>query len=183
MPDNVETETTNDSTKSDDAKSDESTDTTDWKAEAEKWKSLARKHETAFKGTSKELEAFKAQSMTDQEKAIEEAKKNGANEAKQLYGSKLVVSELKVGLNGRISDESFNSLVDGLNVSKFLTDDGDVDSDAVAAFVKALAPAEDKSTKKSLDLGQGNRGTTTSLANDNALEQSILKAVGMRQSN
>ena len=183
MPDDTGTDNTTDNNSTDtDAKNETppTGNSPDLSAEVEKWKSLARKHEKAFKDTSKELEGFKAQSMTEQEKAIAEAKQTGMNEAKSLFGAKLVASEIKVGLNGRIDEDSFQKLINRLNVNSFLTDDGDVDTDAVSELVKALIP-EDDTKKKSLNLGQGSRGTT-SLADDNALERSIMNAVGVRRS-
>ena len=156
----------------------------DLTSEVEKWKSLARKHEKDSKDFRKELDTLKTQSLTEQEKAIAEAKALGASEAKSLFGSKLVASEIKVGLAGRIDGEDFDSLIKGLNVNSFLNDDGDVDTEAVAGFVKALLPPEsddDKKKKSNLNLGQGARGNT-SLADDNALENAILRHAGVRRS-
>jgi hypothetical protein len=59
-------------------------DTTDWKAEAEKFKTLSRKHEERAKANAaaaKELEQLRQQSMTEQEKAVEQAKAEGRAEA------------------------------------------------------------------------------------------------------
>lgn len=186
MPDDTGTDTTADppaATDDDKTKGPPTGNASDLEDEVKKWKDLSRKHEKTSKDLTRELEGLKTQSLTDQEKAINDAKKLGADEAKTLYGSKLVAAEIKVGLNGRISDESFDSLIKGLNVSSFLNDDGDVDSDAVSGFVKALIPAEDPNDKKksNLNLGQGNRGTT-SLADDNALENAIMRHVGVRRS-
>ena len=60
------------------------TETVDWQAEAEKWKAQARKNEERAKTNAtaaKELETLRASTMTEQEKAVTEARDAGRLEA------------------------------------------------------------------------------------------------------
>lgn len=141
-------------------------DTTDWKAEAEKWKAQSRKHEDRAKANAaaaKERDELKKQTMGEQEKAIEEAKTAVRNEVLGTVGAKLVDAEIRAVSAGRLSDTQRASLLEGLERSKFLTDDGDVDTDKVSALIDGLAPTESdtddtKNGKKTFpDTGQGRR--------------------------
>jgi hypothetical protein len=49
------------------------TDSTDWKAEAERWKSFARKNEKQFKSTADELKQYKDKDKTELERLTERA--------------------------------------------------------------------------------------------------------------
>lgn len=160
----------------------EATDTdaeeTDWKAEAEKWTALARKHEERAKANSKaakDLEELRQQSMTDQEKAVEQAKAEARAAAFTEVGGKLAAAEVRAAAAGRLSAEQVDTLLDGLNVSRFLTEDGDVDGERVAAFVDGIAPKQDENPTFP-DLGQGVRstgGTRSGSDMDSLLRQAV----------
>lgn len=109
----------------------------DWKAEADKWKSLARTHESKWKAANDELDTLRAASMSEAEKAIEDAKKAARQEALSEVGGKLVQAELKAAAaeSGVKLPEGFE---DVLNLSKFLGDNGSVNTDAVTNFVNSL---------------------------------------------
>lgn len=157
-------------------------DATDWKAEAdrhkvdvEKWKALARKHESRAKnaGNADEIKALKekaaqydalaAASKTEHERAIDEAREAAAKEAtdktRASFQERLVRAEFKAALAGRVSDDARDELLDGLNLAKFLDDDGEPDADRVREYVARLAPAAptEKPDRKPADLGQGRR--------------------------
>lgn len=113
-------------------------------AELAKWKAMAQKHEGQAKvnaQAAKELEALRQQSMSDQERAVAEAKKVGRKEALFEVGGKLVTSELRATAAGRLDDKAIAAITGTLNVAAFLDGDGQVDSAAVAAFVDSIAPA------------------------------------------
>lgn len=132
-------------------------DTTDWKAEAEKWQSQARKHEDRWKQNAtaaKELEELKKRSMSDQEKAVAEAKNAGQAEAMKVYGRRLVDAEVRAAVADRQVD--VDALLDGLDRSRFLGEDGEPDSKAIKAWVDRIAP---KQAGRTNPLAQGARGT------------------------
>lgn len=110
-------------------------DKPDLEAEVAKWKALARKHEGNAKANSeaaKELAALKAANQTDAEKAITEAEQRGRSAATAEVAQKLVAAEVRAALTGVVPDPS--AVVEDLNLSKYVTDTGDVDQDAVKAL-------------------------------------------------
>lgn len=131
-------------------------------AEASKWKALARKHEERAKANAtaaKDLDKLQKATASDQERAVIEAKEAGKAEAMGSVGSKLVDAEFRAAAAGRLDDRQRTALIDGLDRSKFLTDDGDVDTDKVAALIEGIAgPKSDKDDKTPFPgLGQGKR--------------------------
>lgn len=134
----------------------------DLTAELDKWKAQARKHEERAKANAKaaqELEEFRKQSMTETERAIEQARIEGRQQTLAEVGSKVAAAEVRAAATGRMSAEQIATLLDGLNLARFVGEDGEVDSAAVAQFVDGIAPPKDDTAPSPLDLGQGNRGT------------------------
>lgn len=140
-------------------------DATDYKAEAEKWQALARKHEDRAKANSsaaKELEELRKASMSEVERAVAEAKAAGRAEAIAEVGTQLVDAELRAAAAGRLADAQLDVLLQGLNRAAFLGADGTVDRASVVKFVNGIAPAAKEenstSTGNPFDFGQGARG-------------------------
>lgn len=167
-------------------------DATDWKAEAERYKHLAARHEGQAKANSKaktELETLRRQAMTDQERAVAEAvdaaKATAAVEAAQRYGSQLVAAEVRAAAAGRLEAGAIDTLVSQLNVAGFLDEAGDVDRAAVTAFVDGLVPPPDPEQTPSPpafpDLGQGARGNRGALPlNGDPLLRDLKAKLGVR---
>jgi hypothetical protein len=154
----------------------------DLTAELEKWKSLSKKNEERAKANAaaaKELEQLRQQSMTDQEKAVEQAKSEARAEALRTIGGRLVDASVRVAAAGRIPDESVVVLLQGLDRSKFLDENGEVDEKSVAAFVDGIAPkAPEPEPQGFPDLGQGPRGNQMPL-NGDPLEKSLRNVLGI----
>jgi hypothetical protein len=120
----------------------------DWKAEAEKFKALARKHEDRAKGNASaaaELAKFREAQMSEQEKAVAAARREAdetarADERGKAAG-RLVAAEFRAQLAGRVDPKSLPDLLAGINPASFVADDGEVDTKAVEKFAAALAPA------------------------------------------
>lgn len=149
------------------------TETTDTAEEVAKWKALARKHEDRAKANEaakKELEKLQAAQMSDTEKAVAEAKASGRAEALAEFGTSLVDAEFKAASAGR--DLDLPELLENLDRSKFLGDDGKPDAARIGQFVAKLAP-----TKRSTatDTGQGARkdGTGPAQITDRAVLQTM----------
>lgn len=161
--------------------------TVDHAAEAEKWKNLSRKHEERAKANStaaKELEELRAKSMSDQEKAVDEARKAGKAEGLAATGARLVKAEIRAAAAGRLSDDQLKTLVDNLNPAAFLTEDGDVDEEKVSTFVKGIAPQTDEETTTTTsplvpDLGQGARGGDKAALNGDPILRSVKAKLGI----
>jgi hypothetical protein len=135
------------------------------------WKHQSRKHEgrvkalgdvDALRDKAAKWDAAEAEKLTPSEKAIEEAR--AAERAKVLaeqtktVADRLVAAEFKVALAGRKKPEEVAALLEPLDLTKFLTSDGEVDADKVKTYADGIAPS---GTSRWPDTGQGNRGTST----------------------
>lgn len=151
-------------------------------ADVEKWKTQSRKHEERAKANAaaaKELEEFKKASMTDQEKAVETARAEARTEALREVGSKVVNAEVRAAIAGRALDA--DALLEGLDASKFIGEDGEPDRDAITAWVDRIAPVPEEKPPGFPDLGQGARPTGQGMAlNGDPLEQALKKAIGVK---
>lgn len=133
------------------------------------WKHQSRKHESRVQGMQDydaiktELAELKAQSLTDSERAIEDAKKAATAEAEArvgaLFTSRLVDAEFRAASAGRVESDKLLTILDGIDRSKFLTASGDVDTDKVNQYVDGIAPPQAPNTKRP-DMGQGPRDRT-----------------------
>lgn len=139
---------------------------TDWKAEAERTLREARKWEERAKANAnaaKELEQVRKASMSDQEKAVDTARAEARAEVLRTVGGRLVDAEVRVATAGRGID--VDALLDGLDRGRFMTDDGEPDSKAIAQWVDRIAPRQEPApagpARASFpDLGQGRRQGT-----------------------
>jgi predicted nucleic acid-binding protein len=140
------------------------------------WKHQARKHETAIKSLgdvnelrskAEQYEALLRTTQTDQERAVEDARRTAAAEAtaaaRKQYGGLLVDAKITAATAGRLDDRQLSTLLSGLDRSRFLTATGEVNADALAEFVDGIAPA------KPADLGQGRRGAAPAVNDMNSL--------------
>jgi hypothetical protein len=151
----------------------------DLAAEVEKWKAASRKHEDRAKANAKaaqELDEFRRQSMTDQEKAVADAVTAARAEAFAEVGTKVAAAELRAAAAGRMGDEQIEVLLEGLNLARFLGDTGDVDRDAVRTFVDSIAPADQQPTR--FDIGQGARSGGHKPLNGDPLLEDLRRVVG-----
>ncbi|MEU9470428.1 hypothetical protein AB0D78_28190 [Streptomyces avermitilis] len=125
------------------AEKDGSGDSTDWKSEAEKYKALMRKHEARAKENAtaaKERDELRKQSMSDQERAVEEASAKARTEERVRLAGKLARQGFLAAAAGRLANAS--SVADDLNLSKYVGEDGEIDEKGLAELVDRLAPAK-----------------------------------------
>lgn len=158
----------------------ETGDTTDWKAEAEKWQALSRKNEERAKSNgdaAKELEKLRQASMSDQEKAVAVAVEAAKAETMRTVGARLVDAEVKAAAAGRTVD--VEALLEGLDRSRFLDDSGEPNTKAITAWVDRIAPVTEPSKPGFPDLGQGQRGNGNgALALNDPLLKDLVAKVG-----
>lgn len=119
------------------------------------WKHNSRKHEDRVKGLDnltpeqlKELrekaqkhDALEHELKSDKDKAVDDAKTSTRAEADAEYQPKLVRAEFKAAAAGRLTVERLTTILEPLDLSKFLTSGGDVDTDKVKTYVDGIAPA------------------------------------------
>lgn len=155
-------------------------------AEIEKWKALAKKHEQRAKenaSAAQELEKVRLAAMTDQEKAVAEAVAAARVDTLRSVGARLVDAEVRAVLAGTGIDPE--ALLEGLDRSRFLDDDGEPLRDEIVKWVNRLAPQpEVPGSAPFPDLGQGARGgkgvAPTGLGHDDDLTRGIKQALGIR---
>lgn len=138
-----------------------------WRTESKKHQRVTDEELETLRNAATELESYKSLSQTDQERAVNEARKLAAKEAEQKLLPRLVAAEFRAAAAGRLDSDRLNGLIEPLDMSKFLTTKGEVDTDRVAAWVNnALATAGVAGgTKASFpDLGQGQRGSTSRIS-------------------
>jgi hypothetical protein len=114
------------------------------------WQHQARKHEDRvrtmgdydqLKEKADSYERLVAASQSEHERAVAEARRQARTEALTEAGSQLVEQWVRAAAVGRLTDESVNALLQGLDRTRFLNQTGGVDTDKVFTFVGSLAPA------------------------------------------
>lgn len=126
----------------------------------------AKDAEKARKALEKELNELRQQTMTDTEKAIDQARAEARAAALVEVGGKVARAEIRAAAAGRLDTDALNVLLDGIDVAKFIDDNGEVDAAKVATFVDGIAPKSDETTVDMtfVDLGQGARGSNADAA-------------------
>lgn len=138
------------------------------------WRDKSQKHEKAWRGVidknltpdqilamQQKLDDHERAALSDQERAVADAKAAGRTEALTEAGQRYarILLDAQLGMRGK-TDAEREALVNGANLASFVTTDGDVDIDRVNTYVAALAPA---SASRTPDTGQGHRGAGTAL--------------------
>lgn len=117
------------------------------------WKHKARKHENTVKALPKDLEAIKSdaekwrQSQLTPDQAKDEELRNSIREEvrKDLLkqnAPKLVSAEFKTLVGDAIPAKTLKAFLDDMDHTKYITDDGEVDTERVKNRVKDLVPEE-----------------------------------------
>lgn len=123
------------------------TDTTDWKAEAQKWQALSRKNQDYARAADEKIANAAKASMTEAEKAIADAELRGKQTAAKDYSTRLAAAEFKAAVAAKGLD--LGDALDLIDTSRFAGEDGTVDADAIKAAVakvaKVLGPQAGKS--------------------------------------
>lgn len=101
----------------------------------------AKDAEKRAKTAERELEQHRQASMSESEKAVAEAEKRGEQKAAQQWSQRLVRSDFVAAASRRNPEFDAASVLDDLNLSRFVGDDGEPDGKAIAAAVDRLVPA------------------------------------------
>lgn len=93
----------------------------------------------ARKAAEKELETLRRAAMSDQEKAIAQAKTDAQTEAAKAAAPRLVKAELRAAAaEAGVPKDALDGFLEYADLSRFLTDDGEPDSKQITAAVKRL---------------------------------------------
>lgn len=104
----------------------------------------------------KQLADVQAANQTESEKAIKAAKEEARQAALAEAGPRLVAAEFRIALAGRRTAEEVSKLIEDYDLSKYLTDAGEVDTKRVTEKAELLAPPE-KERKAAPSFGGGAR--------------------------
>lgn len=129
-------------------------------ADVEKWKALSRQNEKNWNEARTELASIQQASMTDAEKAIEQAKTEARNAALSEVGSRLVDAELRV--QAATAGVTLPSS-EFLNLSRFVGADGSPDTEQIKTFVSSL-PQPSKAPEFVQGIGLGRQADPGSTA-------------------
>lgn len=142
------------------------------------WKAQSRKHESRVKalGTPDEIKAWKdaaveldkvrRANMNDTERAVAEAREQATADAARAWAVKLVAAEFRAATAGRVEAAELADVLDTLDLSKFLADDGTVNVDKVNQLAARITGTSGDDAVKTAAtaafpyIGQGKRANT-----------------------
>lgn len=147
---------------------------TDWKAEARKWEKLAKDNRNA----ATELDKLRTATMSEQEKAVSDAKAEGRTAAATEYGTKLAKAEFKAAVAAAGVD--LGEAADLIDTTQFLDDKGEVDEAAIKKAVAKLAKLAPKAgaPRSGGDTPPGGPGNPTT--RPNSLNAAVSKVYGSK---
>ena len=114
------------------------------------------KHGADLRAELAELQRLRDAGLSDNERAVATAKTEGRREAS--LDTARMAFEFALGHNPDSNDQT--DLIDTLDLTKVLTDDGKVDTAKVRAIAAKIAPADKGTGGGSHDYGAGRRGGT-----------------------
>ena len=118
------------------------TDHTDWKANARTWESRARQNKADLDAATAELNTLRESTLSDAEKAVEQARQESRAETIREMSGRMVRTHLVAGLTARgLSEDDANAEVDDLDLAKFVTESGEVDTVKVNARLQRARTA------------------------------------------
>lgn len=95
--------------------------------------------EKQTKALEKRLADIEAQNMTDTERAIAEARAEGARDAQGKIAERLIRAEIRIAANGMVAPEAINDLPALMGeLAQFADEAGEVDTDRITAAIADL---------------------------------------------
>ena len=133
-------------------------DSTDWKAEARKWEQRAKENNS--KAT--ELDKQRKAAMTEAERKEVEAEERGRMAATSEFGKRLATSEIRAA--AAVVGAVLAGVFDYLDLTRFVTEDGEPDEKAIRKFVDGLPLKDDgkpRAPRPDRNQGRDSRGTAS----------------------
>lgn len=147
------------------------------------WKHRSRGHEDKWKQVvnrnltpdqviemQQQLDEANRARMTDHQREVADARSAGEEEARKALMPQVVRQSIAAALARTapvITDAEIQARTEFLDLTKFLTNKGEVDTDKVTNYAATLAPTAggaDSGSKKFPDMGGGKRGPVTETA-------------------
>jgi dsDNA-specific endonuclease/ATPase MutS2 len=151
------------------------------RAELEKVKAASRKWEARSKENltaAQQAEAARLAALPEAERAVEQARTEARQEVLLEVASARVDDAVRIAAAGRAID--VDAILEGLDRRRFITADAQPDTPAIAAWIDKVAPKPEDETRRVLDLGQGARGSTTALNDDDGLLKALKGSLGIK---
>ena len=105
-------------------------------------------------------EKIRQDSLTDQQRQVEEAKNSTRAETVKAVGASAARTVLEISLGHDAEKNDQSALLDTLDMSKLVNEDGTVNTAKVTALIQQISPSDkDKGTTRNFDFGGGNRNT------------------------
>lgn len=148
--------------------------------ELEKWKALSRKNEGDAKKHASALEKAQQASMSEQEKAVAEAKAQGRDEAMTEVQRERVRDKVEIAAAGKLADPGDAAALLG-DLDQFLVS-GQIDTRAISKAIDDLVKAKPYlSPQPGNGAGEGGpRGDSAISPGDDELLKAILSKTGTR---
>lgn len=86
-----------------------------------------------------DLKRKAAAAMTENEKAIAEAEQRGRSAALAAAGTRLAKAEFRASAAGKVPADALDGFLEYADLKRFVDDDGEPDTKAIAAAIKKLA--------------------------------------------
>jgi len=150
---------------------DQAADTTDWKAEARKWEQRAKENKAA----AAEVEKARKAAMSESERAVAEAEERGRMAVRTEYAQRLARAEFIAEAAKRNPGYDTAAILDDLNLARYIGEDGEPDSKALAAAVQRLIPEANAGARVPPSFDGGTRQSTAPGA---SMTQLIRQAAG-----
>lgn len=149
--------------------------------EAEKWKALSRKNERELKKVQAELEKAQQASMSENERAVAEAKAAGRAEAITELNRERVADKVAIAAAGKLADPSDAAAFLG-DLDQFIVS-GQIDERSISKAIDALVAAKPYlSPQPGSGSGEGGpRGGPAPISpGDDPLLKAILEKTGFK---
>ena len=134
----------------------------DTRKSAQQERDTARSERDAFKPKADQYDQLLDSTKSEQERAVENAKSEAAKAARAEERTKgslaLVGAEFRAAAKGVLTADALAGLLEDIDRSRYVRDDGSVDLERIEKRVADLAPP--KQERERVDLGAGNRGGT-----------------------
>lgn len=117
-------------------------------------RNLARTELNALK---RDFDKLKATQMTESEKALAEAEARGRTAVTVEFGQRLAAAQFVAQAAKRNADFDAASVLEDLNLAKYVTDSGDPDIKGIASVVDRLVPERAANPRPTGDVGLGPR--------------------------
>ncbi|AQW55288.1 hypothetical protein ACIQPP_05565 [Streptomyces violaceusniger] len=127
-------------------------DKVDHKADAAKWRALAKKHEARAKANAsaaKELAKIRREGMNEADKKVDEAVAAAVAQERVKAGERVARSAFLAAATGRL--DNAKDVADDVNLRRYVDDEGEVDEDGIAELVDRLAPKRSDKDKNDED--------------------------------